>query len=222
MKISSLNYISRLSILIFGFLLSSELISSENAEYEIYEKMVSVYRNIDTYSDKGIIKTKKTRRKYIEVMKFGTKYDSNGYFTFDWSDVGGAFDGELNYIKSEKDNIETKLYGAKRNEKNLTSALRSLAGVTRSASYFIPRYLLPEVPILNLSAVYHISLDKIYKHHKNYKYLLIVEYTYGGIKKIWLNADYLIVKLETSIKRMDGVIVNKEISVTPKVKFKIK
>lgn len=226
MKIYSLNNYSIFFVCLSGFLFSSELISSEYDGYEIYEKMVDVYREIDAYSDAGVIKTQKIRNKtlskYIETMKFETNYDSSGYFSFRWSKTGGAMDAELNYIKSEDGSVETEIYGSRENEDDIDVALQKLAGVTYSASYFIPRYLLPDVPVLNLSAVYHISLNKIFKHHKKYKYLLNIEYTYGGVEKIWLNADYLIVKMETSIKRMDGAIVQKEITVNPKAKFKNK
>ena len=109
------------------------------------------------------------------------------------------------------------MHGKKIIKNDLTSALQSLAGVTDSASYFVTRYLLPEVPVINLDGVRHISLDNVFKGHKKYKYLLTIKYTYGGVEKIWLNSDYLIVKMQTSIKRLDNVVISREIIIEPKI-----
>jgi len=179
--------------------------------------MVDAYSRVDTYSDKGVIKIQEPGSRFIEVMTFATNYDPFGTFSFEWSEIGGAFDGKLNYIKKKGDNIEIEMHGKKINKNSLTSALQSLVGVTNSASYYVTRYLLPEVPVINLTGVHHISLDKIFKNHKKYKYLLTIEYVYGGVEKLWLNSDYLIVKMKTSIKRLDDIVINREITIEPEM-----
>jgi len=204
--------------ILYGFVFSSVLAISEDSGYEVYKEMVDVYSRVDTYSDKGVIKTQKPGSRYIEVMTFATNYDSFGTFSFEWRKIGGAFDKKLNYIKKDENKIEIEMHGKKFNKNGLTSALQSLAGVTKSASYFVTRYFLPEVQIINLAGVHEISLDKIFKNHDKYKYLLTIEYTYGGVEKIWLNSDYLIVKMQTSIKRLDGVVIRREITIKPKIR----
>lgn len=207
---------------LFCWLLSINSAFSDDAGLEIYSKMVETYKTVDVYTDTGVVKTQMIKQGviggYSTRLKFKTKYFFNGNFYFQWWDTQGILESEKNILKREDGNIKIIFYGVEKIEENMNSALSSLAGVTKSASYLVPRHLIKGMPSLKASSIDSVSVDQIIGNDKRYKYKLSINFKNGLADNIWLNSNYLITKLQNSIIMNDGEIYNKEIYIYPIIK----
>jgi len=97
---------------------------------------------------------------------------------------------------------------------NLRAELEAVVGVTRTASYVVPRLLLDDLPSIKVSIIDTVKIEKIQRAYR-YVYKFKVTYKHGRIDVFWLNDKYFITKYESSIKRKDGVVLNKEIMIYP-------
>ena len=209
--------ISRVTFLVAYFVFLVAIVSAQKSGdaidgVQIVKRMAARYASAKSYRDEGAVRSisRLKNGQTQEINTFRTFFVRPKKFRFEWNDVGGPQNGDLNIVWTGGDEVfsYSPLLGMEK-EEDLDMAIAGATGISRGAAHSIPVLLFPDKSGFRVTEMNRITLTGEERFEGANCYVVKGFHPFGFAIELWIGKDDFL--LRRILEHNDDGTVDEEI-----------